>query len=67
MTNLSHEQNTYQVSVGHAEVTVVCGGKKEAIRLARMKLGLEMPRLYDVIHRIEDSLFRVDPAHGAAE
>jgi len=67
MTNLSHKQNTYQVSVGHAEVTVVCEGKKEAIRLARKKLGLEMPRLYDVIHRIEDSLFRVDPAHGTAE
>ena len=67
MTNSSHEYNTYQVSVGHAEVTVVCGCREEAIRLARMKLGLEMPRLYDVIHRIEDSLFRVDPAHGTAE
>ena len=61
-----HDQDTtadlrkYHVVVGHAETTVRCRTSVEAIRLARRGLSEEMPRLWDVIHRIDDKEFRVD-------
>ena len=57
------ENKTFRVRVGHAEVEVSCASKQEAVWLASVKLGIEMPRLYDVIHCIEDKQFRVDEAH----
>ncbi len=53
-------ENKYHVRVGHTQTTVVCGTPDEAIRLARQRLSEEMPRLWDVIHRIADKDFRVD-------
>ena len=64
MSNKPQETKSFRVQVGHAKVEVVCSSEQEAIRLARIKLGVEMPRLYDVIHRIDDKDFRVDEAHG---
>ncbi len=64
MTNTPAETKLFRVKIGHAEVEVSCSSKQEAVRLARMKLGVEMPRLYDVIHCIDDRQFRVDEAHG---
>ncbi|MBX3412851.1 MAG: hypothetical protein KF708_09200 [Pirellulales bacterium] len=54
---------SYRVRVGHAEVTVRSQSQEEAIRLARRQLCAELPRLWDVIHRLEDAQFRVDLAH----
>jgi len=54
----------YRVRVGHAEVTVRSPSPEEAIRLARRQLCAEMPRLWDVISRMEDRQFRVDPAEA---
>lgn len=53
----------YVVTVGHAKITVSSCCQHEAIRLARRELSREMPRLWDVIHRLEEHRFRVDPAH----
>ena len=64
MSNKPLETKTFRVQVGHAEVEVACSSEQEAIRLARVKLGVEMPRLYDVIRLIDDKEFRVDEAHG---
>ena len=50
----------YHVAVGHAETTVRCRTPIDAIRLARRRLSEEMPRLWDVIHRIDEREFRVD-------
>lgn len=56
----SSRKRKYQVRVGHAQTTVVCNTVEEAIRLARKRMSVEMPRLWDVIHRIDDKEFRVD-------
>ena len=53
----------YQVRLGHSTVIVQATSSTEAIRLARKQLSDEMPRLWDVIHRLEDQQFRVDPRH----
>ncbi len=49
----------YRVKLGHSEVSVECGSKEEAIRLARTKLSSDLPRHYDVIHGAEDEQFEV--------
>ena len=54
----------YRVKLGHSEVSVKCGSKEEAIRLARTKLSSDLARLYDVIHRAEDEQFEVIEVEG---
>jgi len=49
----------YQVRVGHSEVHVEADSQEDAIRRARQELKKEMPRLYDVLHRMEDAQFLV--------
>ncbi len=44
----------YRVKLGLSEVSVECGSKEEAIRLARTKLSSDLLRLYDVIHHAEE-------------
>ena len=60
-----HEQRDsktkYQVKVGHAEVSVQCANEDEAVRLARKLLSNDMPRLYDVINRLDVDRFQVRP------
>lgn len=58
--NSSSRKREYHVRVGHAQTTVVCCTVDEAIRLARKRLSEDMPRLWDVIHKINDKEFRVD-------
>ena len=50
----------YCVSVGHAVVTVEGLSRADAIQEARRLLCLDMPRMWDVIHQMDDSRFRVD-------
>ncbi len=64
MSDIPAKTKTFSVKIGHAEVEVCCSSKQDAVRLARLKLGVEMPRLYDIIHCIDDKQFRVDEAHG---
>ena len=49
----------YVVRVGHFSVTVDCGSSQQAVREARRRLEVEMPRLWDVIAQLEPSRFRV--------
>ncbi len=56
----------YRVKLGHSEVSVECGSKEEAIRLARTKLSSDLSRLYDVIHGAEDEQFEVIEVKGGS-
>jgi hypothetical protein len=49
----------YEVLVGHARLRVAGGSPAEAIDRARQKLCLELPRLWDLIQRLEREAFRV--------
>ena len=62
MVHAFQETTTYRVQVGHAEVCVTGRSVQEAIQLARRKLSIELPRLYDVIQSMDESQFRVQPA-----
>ncbi len=59
--NRSEFPGQYAVSVGHTRVVVDSVSPAEAIKQARLRLGVEMPRLYDVIHSLDDSQFTVTP------
>ena len=50
----------FRVTLGHASVEVAGRSREDAIARARLRLSSEMPRLYDVIHRVEDSRFEVE-------
>ena len=50
------------VRIGHHAVVVEAPSPHEAICEARRLLCVEMPRLWDVIHHLEDSRFEVAPA-----
>jgi hypothetical protein len=54
----------YRVKLGHSEVSVECGSKEEAIRLARTKLSSDLPRLYSVIHSADCEQFEVIEVEG---
>ena len=49
----------YQIELGHACVQVESISRDEAIREARRRLCVDMPRLWDVIHGMDESRFRV--------
>ncbi len=50
---------TYRVDVGHSTILVESTSIEGAIRAARTKLSLEMPRLWDVIQRMTPDKFNV--------
>ena len=49
----------YRVSIGHSSVTVSGTSRDDAIRAARRQLSQEMPRMWDVIHQLNDNRFDV--------
>ena len=49
----------YKVEVGHSSVLVESTSQAEAIRAARTKFSLDMPRLWDVIQKMTDDKFQV--------
>lgn len=49
----------YKVEVGHNSVLVESTSVDEAIRAARTKFSLEMPRLWDVIQKLTPDKFSV--------
>ena len=57
--NRAHPLMRYQITVGHSRVFVWSATRQQAIQEARIKLSLEMPRLYDVIHAMDESRFVV--------
>ena len=49
----------FRVEVGHSQVIVLARDAAEAVREARLALGRDMPRLWDVIHQLDDGQFVV--------
>jgi hypothetical protein len=52
----------FLVRVGHWEVRLKARDGEEAIRLARLQMARELPRLYDVIRDLTVSRFQVEEA-----
>ena len=52
---------SFFVRVGHARVRVRGSNVADAIRQARRQLALELPRMWDVIHALDESQFEVAP------
>lgn len=52
-------KRTYKVEVGHNSVMVESASPEEAIRAARTRLSLELPRLWDVIQKLDAEKFSV--------
>ncbi len=59
--NRSEFSGQFAVSVGHTRVVVDSASPADAIKQARLRLGVELPRLYDVIHSLDDAQFTVVP------
>jgi hypothetical protein len=57
--NSSRPQMDFEVTVGLMSVVVRGASREEAITNARMKLSQDLPRMWDVIHGLEDSRFNV--------
>ena len=57
--NSSRPQMDFEVKVGLMSVIVRGATREEAINNARMKLSQDLPRMWDVIHGLDDSRFDV--------
>jgi hypothetical protein len=62
MTMYEQTLQTYLVRVGHLEMRVKARDVEGAIRIARLQMARELPRLYDVIRELAASRFRVEAA-----
>ncbi len=51
--------NHYEVALGHSRVRVHGLDREDAVRQARIALGAQLPRLYDIIERAEPGRFQV--------
>lgn len=56
----------YRVQVGHVSLLVRGDSPDEAIRIARSRLCLELPRLWDVIRSMDASRFNVQQVNKAS-
>ncbi len=62
MTSDHQALEVFLVRVGHWEVRLKARDGEEAIRLARLQMAHELPRLYDVIRALTASRFQVEAA-----
>ena len=53
----------YQVQIGHHRLRLEGASREEAIAQARQILAQDMPRLWDVIHDLDESRFQVRTAN----
>ena len=51
----------YRVVVGHTSIRVFGCSRDEALQNARQRLCSEMPRMWDVIERMDPRNFQVEP------
>ena len=58
--NKARPQLDFEVKVGLMSVVVRGATQKEAISNARAKLSNDLPRMWDVIHGLDDSRFNVN-------
>ena len=52
---------SFRVQVGHNTLNVQGASAEEAVREAKRRLCLELPRMWDVIQSLDDSRFQVSP------
>lgn len=57
--NSSRPKQEFEVKVGLMSVVVRGASQEEAITNARAKLSNELPRMWDIIHGLDDSRFDV--------
>jgi hypothetical protein len=62
MTTDHRPLNTYRVRVGHWQTQVRARDEAEALIVARIQLGRELPRLYDVIRSLTPAQIRIERA-----
>jgi hypothetical protein len=62
MTTNHEPLEVYLVRVGHWEVRLKARDREEAIRLARLQMARELPRLYDVVRALNVDRFDVEEA-----
>ena len=62
MTTNGEPLDVFLVRVGLWEVRLKARDGEEAIRLARLQMARELPRLYDVIRELTASRFQVEAA-----
>lgn len=55
-----HGMQDFLVRVGHLRLAVRCPNSQDAILAARQRLSDELPRMWDLIHQLDDRRFRVD-------
>ena len=59
----NHEPvGVFLVRVGHWEVRLKARDDDEAIRLARLQMARELPRLYDIVRALNVARFVVEEA-----
>lgn len=54
----------FRVSVGHEQFVVRGTDRADALREARRRLCLELPRMWDVIEGLDDSRFEITPVEA---
>ena len=57
----------FRVSVGHEQFVVRGADRADALREARRRLCLELPRMWDVIEGLDDSRFEITKIEKAEE
>ena len=57
--NSARPKHEYEVKVGLMSVVVRGATRDEAISNARMQLSRDLPRMWDVIHGLDNSRFNV--------
>jgi hypothetical protein len=62
MTTNHQTPKVFLVRVGHWEVRLKARDGEEAVRLARLQMARDLPRLYDVIRELTESRFQVEAA-----
>jgi hypothetical protein len=62
MTTDNRPLQTYRIRVGHWETRVTARDDAEALVVARLQLGRELPRLYDVIRNLSVAQIRIEKA-----
>lgn len=62
MTSNHPSLKVFHIRVGHWEIRLKAHDAEDAVRLARLQMAHELPRLYDVIRELTAARFQVEAA-----